>query len=173
VGNKIKSPVELLVGIRRILPMEIVNEEIQLLFQRTLGQLLFYPPNVAGWPGGKNWIDSSTLMLRLRLPQILTRADEFSVKPKEDDDTQMGMGEGENKIRAKQIFSSVDWNAITKVFDNSPREILMENISSLVLQSRSKIRKSVLEKYVDKDARDKYIKTTIIELMSTPEYQLC
>ncbi len=49
----------------------------------------------------------------------------------------------------------------------------MENIASLVLQSRSKIRKSVLEKYVDKDARDKYIKTTIIELMSTPEYQLC
>ena len=29
IGNKIKSPVELLVGIRRLLPMEIENEEVQ------------------------------------------------------------------------------------------------------------------------------------------------
>jgi uncharacterized protein (DUF1800 family) len=39
IGSRIKSPVELLVGIRRILPMEIDNPEIQLLVQRLLGQL--------------------------------------------------------------------------------------------------------------------------------------
>ena len=72
IGNRIKSPIEFLVGIRRILPMEIDNAEAQLLFQKVLGQMLFYPPNVAGWPGGKNWIDSSSLMFRLRLPQFLT-----------------------------------------------------------------------------------------------------
>ena len=55
------------------------------------GAILFYPPNVAGWPGGKNWIDSSALMLRMRIPQILTDADDFVVKPKDDDDTMMGM----------------------------------------------------------------------------------
>ena len=63
IGTRIKSPVELLVGIRRLLPMELDKPEVQLLFERALGQILFYPPNVAGWPGGKNWIDSSTLML--------------------------------------------------------------------------------------------------------------
>jgi uncharacterized protein (DUF1800 family) len=31
-----------------------------------LGQMLLYPPNVAGWPSGKVWIDSSTLLLRCR-----------------------------------------------------------------------------------------------------------
>src|SRR6185436_3434996 len=41
IGNKIKSPIELLVGIRRLLPMEFENEEVQLLFQRALGQILF------------------------------------------------------------------------------------------------------------------------------------
>lgn len=173
IGNKIKSPVELLVGIRRLIPMEIENDEVQLLFQRTLGQILFYPPNVAGWPGGKNWIDSSALMLRLRLPQILTNADEFVVKPKDDDDTQMGMEAAENKNIARQIKSSVDWNAVTKVFESTPRENLMETIASVVLQTKSKIRGSLLEKYVDKNARDSYIKTTMIEMMSTPEYQLC
>ncbi|HMK02770.1 MAG TPA: DUF1800 domain-containing protein, partial [Ferruginibacter sp.] len=68
IGTKIKSPVELLAGIRRLLPMQMENDQAQLLFQRTLGQVLFYPPNVAGWPGGKTWIDSSSLMLRMRIP---------------------------------------------------------------------------------------------------------
>src|SRR6266849_7669355 len=30
-----------------------------------MGQLLFYPPNVAGWPSGTSWINSSTLLTRL------------------------------------------------------------------------------------------------------------
>ncbi|MEO6219211.1 MAG: DUF1800 domain-containing protein, partial [Ginsengibacter sp.] len=72
IGTHIKSPVELLAGIRRLIPMELEKPETQLLFQRALGQIIFYPPNVAGWPGGKNWIDSSALMLRMRIPQILT-----------------------------------------------------------------------------------------------------
>ncbi len=90
IGTKIKSPIELLAGIRRLLPMEMENDQAQLLFQKTLGQILFYPPNVAGWPGGKNWIDSSSLMLRLRIPQILTANDVMDIQPKSDDDVQDG-----------------------------------------------------------------------------------
>ena len=30
-----------------------------------MGQMLFYPPNVAGWPAGTSWINSSTLLTRL------------------------------------------------------------------------------------------------------------
>ena len=82
VGNKIKSPIELLVGIRRLLPMEFENEEAQLLIQRVLGQLLFYPPNVAGWPGGKNWIDSSSLMFRLNIPYVLANVGDFMLTQK-------------------------------------------------------------------------------------------
>ena len=54
IGVRIKSPVELLAGIRRLLPMQLEKDASQLLFQRALGQILFYPPNVAGWPGGKS-----------------------------------------------------------------------------------------------------------------------
>ena len=53
IGTRIKSPVELLAGIRRLLPMQLENDQSQLLFQRALGQVLFYPPNVAGWPVAK------------------------------------------------------------------------------------------------------------------------
>ena len=34
IGTKIKSPVELLAGIRRLLPMQLENDQSQLLFQR-------------------------------------------------------------------------------------------------------------------------------------------
>ena len=60
IGSKIKSPIELMAGIQRMLPMKLENEEALTFLQRALGQILFYPPNVAGWPGGKTWIDSST-----------------------------------------------------------------------------------------------------------------
>jgi uncharacterized protein (DUF1800 family) len=173
IGTKIKSPVELLVGIRRLLPMELDKPEVQLLFERALGQILFYPPNVAGWPGGKNWIDSSTLMLRLRIPQILTNADDFVIKPKDDDDTMMGMEGVDAKPKARQVNVTVDWDAVTKVFDKTSKENLLQKISDVVLQAKSKINPNILERYVDKNARDAYIKTTIVELMSTPEYQLC
>ena len=173
IGTHIKSPVELLVGIRRFIPMEMEKPEAQLLFERALGQILFYPPNVAGWPGGKNWIDSSALMLRMRIPQILTDADDFVVRPKDDDDTMMGMEGVEVRARARQINVTVNWDAVIKVFDKIPREKLMQKISDVVLQTRSKISKDILDKYVDTQARDVYIKTTLVELMSTPEYQLC
>jgi uncharacterized protein (DUF1800 family) len=173
IGTRIKSPVELLVGIRRLIPMELQKPEMQLLFQRALGQILFYPPNVAGWPGGKNWIDSSALMLRMRIPQILTNADDFVVKPKDDDDTMMGIEGVDARPKVAEVVATVDWDAITKVFDKVAKEDLMQKVSGVVLQTKSSIRPDILDKYIDKQARDSYIKTTMVELMSTPEYQLC
>jgi len=95
IGSRIKSPVDLLVGIRRLLPMKLENEQVQLVLQRLLGQLLFYPPNVAGWPGGSAWIDSSTLMFRLRIPGLIYGSGTFSQRPKDDDDQMMGMKDRE------------------------------------------------------------------------------
>jgi len=172
IGNKIKSPVELLVGIRRLLPMQIENEEVQLVFQKALGQVLFFPPNVAGWPGGRNWIDSSSLMLRLRVPQIFTNADEFAIKPKDDDDTSMGQG-GEMKNKRFQVKTTIDWDSIIKIYQDTKREDIIPALSNLVLQTTNKVNKELLEKYTDMSDRNNYIKTVIVQLMSTPEYQLC
>lgn len=38
-----------------------------------MGQILFYPPNVAGWPGGASWINSSTLLNRVNFATGLAR----------------------------------------------------------------------------------------------------
>ena len=180
VGTKIKSPIELLAGIRRLLPMEMENDSTQLLFQRALGQILFYPPNVAGWLGGKSWIDSSTLMLRLRIPQIITANEDINIHPKSDDDTMMGQMRDENVQRqknkrfiVKDSTAIVDWEVTTKVFEKIPRENLLTEISNTVLQTKGRVNTVLMAKYLDNGSRENYIKTVIIHLMSTPEYQLC
>jgi uncharacterized protein (DUF1800 family) len=173
IGTRIKSPVELMVGVRRLIPMELERPEAQLLFERALGQILFYPPNVAGWPGGKNWIDSSALMLRMRLPQIFTNADEITVQPKNDDDIMMGMEGLDSKPKNRQLNVTIDWNVVIKVFDTTKREYLLGKLRLFVLQTKNDIPAGILSKYADNSSRESYIKSTIVELMSTPEYQLC
>jgi uncharacterized protein (DUF1800 family) len=184
IGSHIKSPVELMVGIRRVLPMELQNEEVQLLVQRLLGQILFYPPNVAGWPGGKSWIDSSSLMFRLRLPQLISDAGEIKLSPKTDDDQMMGMKDDESmkgnknakatrRIMGQQIQASINWSDYIKRFDKTPKEKLISEIGKTLLQVPSGVSEQVLLQHVDTSNRESFIKTTTIQLMATPEYQLC
>jgi len=173
IGTHIKSPVELLVGIRRLIPMELEKPEAQLLFQKVLGQVLFYPPNVAGWPGGKSWIDSSALMFRMRMPQILTNEQAFLIQPKIDDDVMMGKEGLEQSINPKQLQVNVDWNSVIKVFEKTSRQDLFQKVNEIVLQTSNSINPNVLKRYTDNTSREGFIETTIIELMSTPEYQLC
>ena len=63
-GELVKSPVELLVGAVRTLGIEAVPPRQIVWELRNLGQDLFNPPTVKGWPTGTGWIDSDTLILR-------------------------------------------------------------------------------------------------------------
>lgn len=175
MGQKIKSPVELLVGIRRFLPMKIEKPELQLTYERVLGQLLFYPPNVAGWPGDKAWIDSSSLLARLQLAGVLANAAAFSVTPKSDDDIMMGRQEVKKKSKSKknESLNEVEWAGVIRVFDKVPRAELLDKLKSAVLQKQSALPESLLLRYIDDSSREAYIKTAIVRIMSTPEYQLC
>jgi hypothetical protein len=164
-----------------MLPMRLENEASQLLIQRLLGQILFYPPNVAGWPGGKTWIDSSTLFLRLRLPQIIKDNDVIALSPKSDDDVMMGIKEKMQAIKkakaaggGMQIMADVQWERVNGFFSSVPRPQLLKKISDAILQTdTSKINLKTIEGFVDAGSREKFIQTAVINLMSTPEYQLC
>src|SRR6266487_1040755 len=180
IGTRIKSPIELLVGIQRMLPMKLENEEALLLLQRVLGQMLFYPPNVAGWPGGKTWIDSSTLMMRMRIPQLINDRDEFNVKPKTDDDQMMGLNDDEIKQKSggkqmgrvgRPINAEIDWSKYLSFYDKVAREELVNDISGILLQTKKAVGADVINQYSDSTSRESLIKTATIQIMSTPEYQ--
>jgi uncharacterized protein (DUF1800 family) len=65
-GRKVRSPVELAVGLLRALEG---STDVNALAEGTsqIGQALFFPPSVKGWDGGRAWIDSSTLLGRANL----------------------------------------------------------------------------------------------------------
>ena len=173
----------MLAGIQRMLPMTLDNEESLIVLQRILGQMLFYPPNVAGWPGGKTWIDSSTLMLRMRIPQLINDTDEMNIAPKDDDDQMMGRKNEESlaatKIKnklgkgTKPIQANVEWKPYVGHFEKTTREKLVNTISGVLLQTKTAVDASVIKQYADETDRYNFIRSATIQIMSTPEYQLC
>ena len=65
VATQIKSPVQLLVSTYRKLGLSGAPTIPDFNAQtRRLGQALLYPPNVAGWSGGRTWITPATLLER-------------------------------------------------------------------------------------------------------------
>ena len=171
-GALIKSPVALIVGFRRMIPLELQREDAILLLQRALGQVLFYPPNVAGWPGGKNWIDSSSLLLRMRLPLLLTSADEFNIGAKDDDDVMMGMGKrGEGLLQL--IGSTTNWDPFFLALKETSREKLAGTLQQLLLQVPVQSSTIKIEAFADGLSRESFIRSYALHVMSMPEYQLC
>ncbi len=66
VGHKIKAPVEFAIGLVRAMEGG-VNTYALADDLNELGQSVFFPPNVKGWDGGTDWINSSTLVARANL----------------------------------------------------------------------------------------------------------
>lgn len=173
IGSRIKSPVELIVGIQRILPMTLDKEEAMLQVQQVLGQVLFNPPNVAGWPGGRAWIDASTLTARMRLPLLLTARDEWNLQAKSDDDQQMGKSTAAMGQMGKQLQADINWKPLVTLFEKVPRPKLNATVAGYLLQTKGRPSDALLGAYTDSSSREVYIATLITWLMASPEYQLC
>jgi len=181
IGTQIKSPVLWMVGIRRQLPMELENPGVQLILERLLGQVLFSPPNVAGWPGGKHWIDSSSLMLRMQLPRIIDQSDAILSHPKDDDDQMMGMRDPDFPRNLKKLKNpaltmfraKIFWDLYLQNFSKRPDADLYAVIRDLLLQKVGPLNENTLIKYIDETSRESRIRSITIRLMGTPEYQLC
>ncbi|WP_338069331.1 DUF1800 domain-containing protein [Paraburkholderia phosphatilytica] len=75
-GVLVKSPAEFVVGTVRAFDISYDNTAPFAGAMRNLGENLFYPPNVKGWPGGETWINSSTLLARKQFVEQMFRATE-------------------------------------------------------------------------------------------------
>ena len=69
----IKSPVDWVIGGMNSLDVAPPVSMRLAFVLRKLGQDLFAPPNVRGWPGGEAWINSSTLLARKQFAEQLLR----------------------------------------------------------------------------------------------------
>src|SRR5262249_36253918 len=82
LGNRVLGPVEVLVGVARALerlgppPSSLVLGE----WSARLGQDLFYPPNVGGWPGGRAWLTTQAIIGRANYAAALVEG-QLSARP--------------------------------------------------------------------------------------------
>lgn len=165
-GNLIKSPVELLVGLNRQFYITYEKPEVILLFERTLGQVLFNPPNVAGWSGGRNWIDSSSLMYRIKIPSTLLNGGliDFTGKADPEDEAYLATVRNQQQFVATKVQAQPDWD---KFLNNIPRHSTPTTIAQFMLEpGLSSTLINTLDQTTD-------IRAAVIEMVSTPEYQLC
>lgn len=170
-GTHVKSPVELLVGMRHALGVTFDQPQPQVFVQRTLGQVLFYPPNVAGWPGGRNWIDSSSLLFRMKLPDYVLKAAEVNVRAKDEGDVNAALLARKGK---NQFTTKVNWDEFDKPFACTDEAALPDALATYLLPFplRPEQRELLLKQLKSGQSQSEKIKTLTVGIMSLPEYQL-
>jgi uncharacterized protein (DUF1800 family) len=75
-GVLVKSPIDLVAGTLRQFDLRPGQPIPFAVTAAAMGQNLFSPPNVKGWPGGEAWINASTLLARKAFLDRLFRADD-------------------------------------------------------------------------------------------------
>jgi uncharacterized protein (DUF1800 family) len=77
LGRRIASPIDYILGAVRALEMLDPAPSTPVLADwcGRLGQDLFYPPNVGGWPGGRNWITTRSAVGRANFAAALAGVD--------------------------------------------------------------------------------------------------
>ncbi len=164
IGNKIKSPVEFLVGINRTVPVKFNKVNQSFFVQRFMGQALLDPPNVAGWKGGRSWINTNTLLFRLKLPSVLLSGGIIPLK--RDGQFYDPLFERlSSRVQSKMLDVSPDW----KAFDKHFAIVNTEELPEMLLQPPVSARTAAMLKNHKSPGKQSYA----VQLMSLPEYQLC
>lgn len=165
IGVKIKSPIELMVGIYRTVPYSFNKPQQALFLQKMMGQVLLYPVNVAGWKGNTDWIDSNTLMFRLKLSSMLLNNAIINLDAKGDIEDTFEAYYTKRKNAKHYLKMDISWNIFEKEYKNLNSEKL-KNI--LVLSRINKNTEKMIDQLIIKNNKD-----YCVQLMSIPEYQLC
>ncbi|WP_342077179.1 DUF1800 domain-containing protein [Yoonia sp. SS1-5] len=110
-GRLVKSPIELLVGTSRSLGLARPDGREFAWISSELGQALFLPPNVGGWPEGVAWINDATAAGRAAALAYLLSGAEIdaaaSMAPMmTSPDTPTDATVGANDLRVGQVFTT-------------------------------------------------------------------
>jgi Protein of unknown function (DUF1800) len=133
VGTQIKSPVALLVSTYRKMGLQSIpgipdfNETTL-----TLGQSLFFPPNVAGWAGGRTWINPATLLARSNFIESLLFPD-----PENFVDPQKEISESYRRIPLKYTHYNVMghiWDPQTQRMEPVPLAVYDRYLAGMSLK---------------------------------------
>ena len=162
IGAKIKSPVDLLIGVCRSMGVTFDNADGPLFIQKHLGQMLLKPPNVAGWPGGKDWIDSSTLIFRTRLVEMVLLASEVEIRQKSSGDVndQFKLG------RLKKLGANVNVSNTFQYLVGMGYEDRDQQYGQYMLQTH-------IPEFAGGENIQNPMLRSLVRICRSPEYQMC
>lgn len=144
-GRIIASPAALLARTMRLTGTTFTDVKALVDIQHRLGQQLFSPPNVAGWPGGTYWIDAASLTYRLDLPMQLLEANQ-----------RRGPLDGKVAIRP-----------------NIPRNWPVERLAEALLPvAPSAEELARIQRFVETQHAKQQPMATLTSIMALPEFQL-
>jgi len=155
IGTKIKSPIDWYASITKVVPIQFKKGKQLFVIQKLLGQVLLVPPNVAGWEGHQSWIDSNTILLRLKLPTLLVNE---ALIPSTITEKFPDM--------EKSFFkTNPDWNWFKKTYKNVTNQQLEDYIINCKI---SHTLSQLLKSEQDLNKED-----YVVQLLSIPEFQMC
>lgn len=157
IGSQIKSPIQLVVGTVRLLGVKMpeVNRLNGALNQ--MGQVPLMPPTVKGWPGGKMWINTSTMFVRYN--------------------TVLWLAGGEPVTSGRRVVDAINRrnrsSGIQVEVDGSTEQIVDRWVERLIQRPISEKKRSILIEAVGSEPNESSVRNMVNLILSMPEYQLC
>lgn len=156
--GQIKGPVQWMIQTTKMLEIPLPDTQVLENSLSVLGQIVFNPPNVKGWDGGRAWISASSLLYRYNLAAYL-----MSGKARI-----LGGGKGKNAV--------IPLGTIAPLSFRSDPEWLLDHLTFRIFNAPVAAKemegyRSFLNKHVT-PYRDETIRDLMLVMMSTPAYQL-
>lgn len=175
MANQIKSPVQFFIQMLKQLEVPSLPKGYALYVQSQLGQILFAPPNVAGWDWGKAWINTNTLLTRYQIAGFLCKATSDSGTARAMGGMP-GFGNGMQRM-AEMTWKGPDYDALVPRPARDNVETMVDSLIQRLFQR--KLSGNVRESFIAYAAEKKGVVFTNQEvaellhlMMSTPHYQL-
>jgi len=158
--RKIKDPTQLTVGTMRSLGLPMRDRSVIDKAMSAMGQVLFEPPTVDGWDGGRSWINTSTLFVRQNLTTYLISGHHPSKK----------------NNRKKIGFAPQRW--LDQIADRSPRGVTDAMIDHLIgshipAERRAPAHAMIAAREADQTISNDGLVALACLITAMPEYQLC
>ena len=178
MANQIKCPVFFLVQMLKQLEIPSLPKAYALSVQNQLGQILFVPPNVAGWDWGKAWINTNTLLTRYQISGVISHGGSSALPTGVEGAGFKGMAAAGMSRLAMMNWDGPDYDKLVPRDSRNDLEKMVDSLINRLFQR--KLSGNVRERFIAY-ARDKqgvvFTNQEVGELvhlmMSTPHYQLC
>ncbi len=167
-GAYIKSPVQFYLGLLHDLDLNVTPVPRFVLNSfRQMGQILYQPPNVRGWVGGRLWINSATLSARRQLVQsVFAPFNEAILNADEWVEIAAARAEGRSRF-------NVNDDALSPYASLEADLLTTRLIDQLIPLGVDDDYRTAVRAFAANQPPEDRARNTLLTLMQSPEYQLC